>query len=381
MKVTVLSYTPEPEKVVASAARLCYSKTSAASIMDNFSEEKATSFINKLMDMGHMSPTEHVSFTFAIDGVSRTLLAQITRHRIASFSVQSLRYNNPFDKESTGQENSLSLESICYLEGLVLSLKLNQLKSSSYQDYIEKYNITGKNPDKIPHVNMAAYLRGVFDGVGILTEDLDTPTIEFPLSLEHILKASSFNTTQKDNKLLIQKDDSFNFPLYIYKNLDFARDLYDKKKLLLLCDKSNAFREKFFSRATDFIDTVYYSTVPESISKKPEAILTYINGLDECKKTYLKLVQMGVRQEDARNILPMGTQTRMVMTMNVRSLYNFFNLRCCQRAQSEIRELANLMLLEVRKIAPGLFKQAGAPCEATGFCPEGDYGCGRYPAK
>lgn len=69
----------------------------------------------------------------------------------------------------------------------------------------------------------------------------------------------------------------------------------------------------------------------------------------------------------------------MVLTMNVRSLYNFFNLRCCERAQTEIRQLAYLMLNEVKKVAPNLFENAGAPCKKLGYCPEGSYGCGKYP--
>ena len=70
MKVTIIAHTPEPEKVVAAAARLCYSQISASQIMENLTDDKASSFIEKLTEMGHMSPTEHVSFTFAIDGVS-----------------------------------------------------------------------------------------------------------------------------------------------------------------------------------------------------------------------------------------------------------------------------------------------------------------------
>ncbi|WP_342782621.1 FAD-dependent thymidylate synthase [Thermosediminibacter litoriperuensis] len=121
--------------------------------------------------------------------------------------------------------------------------------------------------------------------------------------------------------------------------------------------------------------------LPEAVAKNPEAVLVYIDALETSKKSYLAMVKMGVDKEDARYVLPMGTRTNLVMTMNVRSLYNFFNLRCCERAQTEIRELARMMLAEVKKIAPNLFKKAGAPCEATGFCPEGDLSCGRYPVR
>ena len=92
MKVRLLAHTPEPERLIAAAAKNCYSSTDVDGILDGLTEEKTQSFLQMLTDLGHESPIEHVSFTFAIEGVSRSLLAQITRHRIASFSVQSQRY-------------------------------------------------------------------------------------------------------------------------------------------------------------------------------------------------------------------------------------------------------------------------------------------------
>lgn len=92
MRVELLAHTPEPEKVVAAAAKLCYSASGVADIMDGLDAEKTRKFLDNLMDMGHESPLEHMSFTFGIEGVSRSFLAQITRHRIASYSVKSQRY-------------------------------------------------------------------------------------------------------------------------------------------------------------------------------------------------------------------------------------------------------------------------------------------------
>ena len=91
-KVTLLTYTPQPEMAVASAAKLCYSSSDIKGIREGLTEEKVSSFVNMLAEIGHDSPIEHASFTFGIEGVSRALLAQITRHRMASFSVQSQRY-------------------------------------------------------------------------------------------------------------------------------------------------------------------------------------------------------------------------------------------------------------------------------------------------
>ena len=92
MHVTLIAHTPFPEHTVASAARLCYSPATIEGIRDGLTQEKAAEFVDMLAEIGHESPIEHASFTFGIEGVSRSLLAQITRHRIASFSVQSQRY-------------------------------------------------------------------------------------------------------------------------------------------------------------------------------------------------------------------------------------------------------------------------------------------------
>ena len=92
MKVYLLAHTVMPEKVVAAAAKLCYTDSGADELMEGLTEEKTQSFVRTLSEMGHESPVEHASFTFAIEGVSRSFLAQITRHRLASYSVQSQRY-------------------------------------------------------------------------------------------------------------------------------------------------------------------------------------------------------------------------------------------------------------------------------------------------
>ena len=92
LKVYLIAHTPMPEKVVSAAAKMCYSDAGADALLDGMTDEAADRFLHMLSELGHESPIEHASFTFAIEGVSRSLLAQITRHRIASFSVQSQRY-------------------------------------------------------------------------------------------------------------------------------------------------------------------------------------------------------------------------------------------------------------------------------------------------
>ena len=92
MKVVLIRHTLSPEELVALGARLCYSKARVDNLLERVTEQDQTEFVHRIMGMGHDSVLEHASFTFAMEGVSRTLLAQITRHRLASFSVQSQRY-------------------------------------------------------------------------------------------------------------------------------------------------------------------------------------------------------------------------------------------------------------------------------------------------
>lgn len=92
IKVRLIRCTPNPEETIALGAKLCYSKSGIEDLEARISAKDQSAFISKLMSMGHESVLEHASFTFGVEGVSRVLLAQLTRHRIASFSVQSQRY-------------------------------------------------------------------------------------------------------------------------------------------------------------------------------------------------------------------------------------------------------------------------------------------------
>ena len=92
MRVDLISWTPEPDRTVAAAARLCYSQTHAAELKEKMSQDTVDSLLDRIAEMGHLSTFEHASFTFAIEGVSRALTHQLVRHRIASYSQQSQRY-------------------------------------------------------------------------------------------------------------------------------------------------------------------------------------------------------------------------------------------------------------------------------------------------
>ncbi|HEX9907084.1 MAG TPA: FAD-dependent thymidylate synthase [Thermoplasmata archaeon] len=115
--------------------------------------------------------------------------------------------------------------------------------------------------------------------------------------------------------------------------------------------------------------------LPPSVSRNAETLRLYSKAMDGAWKTYRELSKM-VPKEDARYILPNACHTNITITMNARELWHFFNLRCCRRAQWEIRMMAWKMLAEVKKVAPILFDNAGPGC-LRGPCPEGEYACGK----
>ena len=245
MNVELLQYNPDAQKIVAAAAKLCYSSSQIKGILDGLDTEKTASFIERLMSMGHESPLEHISFTFGIEGVSRSLLAQITRHRIASYSVKSQRYVN---------------------EG----------------------------------------------------------------NFEYIIP-EEINSDEEAKKIFIEamKDDE---------------EKYNKLSEILFKKHYDAFIKE---------------------------------GMDE-KKAASSAQKKAI--EDARYVLPNACETKMIVTFNARSLLNFFNHRCCERAQWEIRNLACEMLNLVKNVCPIIFKTAGPSC-LSGVCPEGKMSCGKMMEK
>ncbi|MDR3052423.1 MAG: FAD-dependent thymidylate synthase [Coriobacteriales bacterium] len=215
--MTLLYHTPDPQRAVATAARLCYAPIGAAELMESLDAARIESVLATIMRSGHFSTLEHASYTFAVDGVSRALTHQLVRHRIASFNQQSQRYVT-----------------------------------------------LGDEPDVV---------------------------------------------------------------------------------------------------------------LPSSIAGNPETLSLFDTAIDCAYATYAQLVEAGVPAEDARYVLPNACVTKIAITMNIRELLHFFELRCCHRAQWEIQELASRMLELVEPTAPFIFMDAGAACR-RGPCTEGKMSCG-----
>jgi thymidylate synthase (FAD) len=221
MDVRLLFHTPEPERAIAAAARLCYAPVGAAELLETMGEGAIHRVLKTIITSGHTSALEHASYTFAIDGVSRALTHQLVRHRVASYNQQSQRY-------------------VSYAE------------------------------------------------------------------------------------------------------------------------------------EPEFI-------VPPSVARDPEALKRFKAANAAAFEAYRAMILAGIPAEDARYLLPNAMETKIVVTMNVRELLHFFELRCCKRAQWEIRDLALAMLDLAEPTAPYIFMDAGASCR-RGPCREGAMTCGDpYP--
>ncbi len=130
-------------------------------------------------------------------------------------------------------------------------------------------------------------------------------------------------------------------------------------------------------RYVDFKKPNYVT--PPKIAKDKQMKKAYDKTMKNIWDEYNKLLDLGVPAEDSRFVLPNAACTNIMVTMNARSLLNFFELRCCMHAQWEIRKLANKMLSEVKKVAPTIFENAGPVCKTKGYCPENKKNCPLYP--
>lgn len=123
----------------------------------------------------------------------------------------------------------------------------------------------------------------------------------------------------------------------------------------------------------------YYTPLKIEHNSDPEVQAVYAQTMKDIQASYDKLVALGVLKEDARYVLPNACYTSIIVTANARSLFNFFQHRCCSRAQTEIRTAAKEMLELVRDVAPVIFMNAGPNCETLGYCPESGKSCKRKP--
>ena len=215
MRVKLVAFTPNPEKVAAAAAQTSFKEEGPIELFDKTTKEKAEKILRRVIGYGHVSVIEHASFTFAVQGVSRSLTHQLVRHRLASYTQQSQRY-----------------------------VKVDASKDDWY----------------------------------VIPKTCDT------------------------------------------------------------VEKQQKFKER----------------------------------MKEIAKWYGDAIADGMPPEDARFYLPNAAKTNITLSMNARTLLHFFKLRCCARAQWEIRQMADEMLKQAKRVAPTIFENAGPNCVQLRYCPEGD---------
>ena len=121
-------------------------------------------------------------------------------------------------------------------------------------------------------------------------------------------------------------------------------------------------------------DLVSQTVVPPSVTGKN--FENFVGFIGQSSRVYESLVESSVPREDARFVLPNAVETNLLLTMDGGALFHFFGLRCCSRAQWEVRLLADMMLKEARKVEPEIFSKAGPYCYQLGYCPEGRFSCG-----
>lgn len=256
LKVELVAHTPNPEQIIAAAAKLCYSPVGVCDILEKQSDEQAKTFIDRLMSMGHESPIEHVSFTFAVEGISRIVETQLVRHRIASYSVQSGRY------------------------------------------------VKRDKPDFV------------------------VPTM-----------------IKESPQALMIYEDALNQTMLAYHQLT---DHLIEQQIKAYCEGKG-------------LEVVSQSEFNETN-----------------RKQYLKFEKVAI--ENARYVYPQSLATKLVFTMNARTLMNFLSHRTCRRAQDEIQALAWEVHRLVKEVAPTLAKYMGPDCAVLGKCNEGMMCCGKaYP--
>lgn len=144
------------------------------------------------------------------------------------------------------------------------------------------------------------------------------------------------------------------------------------------------FRVASFSQQSQRYCVIGDSTIPyitpPSITETASPVnnYRYHHLMSNIHNLYKSLIEDGVPKEDARFILPNACETNIVMTMNARELHHAFSLRCCNRAQWEIRDLFNQIRDLVMRESPIIFENVGPSCETTGICKEGKRSCGKH---
>ena len=166
----------------------------------------------------------------------------------------------------------------------------------------------------------------------------------------------------------------------VLEHANFTFEICNVSSILL----AQLTRHRFFSfsvRSERYCGGSNDYVIPPTIANNADAIREFYDALDTLEDAYKEMIKYGIPKEDARFILPKATTYDIIATANARELLRFFELRCCNRAQWEIRELANAMCDMLKVVSPVIFATAGAYCERHGYCPEGKNSCGKIKQR
>ncbi len=194
----------------------------------------------------------------------------------------------------------------------------------------------------------------------------------FPSNISDLKKAITKN---KAREMIMKLSESGHLSAFEHASFTFGIEGISRVCSHQLVRHRIASYSQQSQRYVTFGDNFDY-IIPESIKKNKKLLKKYEDAVLFTKKVYDELIEEGIHKEDARYVLPNASETKIIVTMNARELLHFFTLRLCRRAQWEIREMAKLMLKEVKKIAPNIFCNAGPECIRT-RCPEGKMSCGK----
>jgi len=461
-KAIILSYSPEPEKICASAARISTTLGTAIQIYEKTEKANIGNMISRILSLGHKSFIEHINFTIAFENVSAFAEEFIIEFRLASFTVKSRRYVDfsnmgyycpvlRFSRDLTENEkgNEKGNEKVIKEYNQHMGYLFNEynyfLESGIPKEdarFILPYSYRSNfyctvNARELIHIIYAAiYGRGsrfpelknlgnslleqamtIIPDIFGCIEKVETGTEDKEFKLRNLLKgkiskgegnadltelvaytgnpdevvatAAIVNNTGSgidEAKELIKKDQNiFNEVLKVVTEERRGRELEQanftfKINRISLAGLTHMVRHRIQSiivpSFTEFGKTEEY-IVPDTIARDNLLLERYNQVWKVNKSVFSEFKKQGVLEEDLVYLYLSGDLLSITTTMNGRQLYHFLQLRTCNRAQWEIRNIAIDILRKLRKIAPGLFSKVGPACFMSGACPEGKMSCGK----
>jgi len=455
-RAVILACTPEPERMCASAARISSTKGAATEIYENTDRTNIGSLIQKVVDLGHVTITEHVVFNLAFENVSAFFEQFLIEFRLAAYTIKSRRYVDY--SEMGGLLPGFRKKDGSAVDASV-ARRFEEMSKDLFRDYhtlleigipkedarfVLPYSLRSHiyctvNARELLHIlysflygRGAAYpeikqigesllaqakeilpdvfgelekvekgtedkegqLRSLVAGKGLeRRSDEDSALVEllthsgepdFMVAVS-ALAANTGCSSPDALELLRDSNELVSQVIDIVTNDRRKRELEQVNVTFRLNDMSlscltHLARHRMQSLVVPSFTEFGKSrtcVLPETVTENEAAKEIYMRCFEKSMEFYKELCDDGVMEEDLVYLTLSGNVMDVVTTMNGRELYHFLKLRCCDRAQWEIRNYAVGMLAAVRGISPVLFGKVGPGCFMDGTCPEGKMSCGK----